>query len=320
MKKSIISSLILCIVLTSLTSCSSWMKCTVQGEPGTQILNTYGDLLATIPQSGATEIKLKRKDRKKDFLLTRQTPESPIIPMGLNYDKRNMAGREAACYWSSVVALPLFWIPILVYGNYTDNYDVSDELKLSNTQSANSDLNNLVMNASLPTDEIKAYSPREYKGASTSSSVKHAKDNSKKEEKQKFGSPEDYYEYTKEFLTTPDQYSIEEFVLLDVALASKFKNGVYKYTPGESTFTIDKNTLYEDDEVKAKFNPLLKNVIVITSSGEAKMPMILYTDKNGIDHGLRAIKYKKDGKIVLYDYVRNNSGKYVNNSYYTLYR
>lgn len=73
------------ISIVTLTNCSSTMKCYVTGEPETKIFTSDGKYLGEIPFNGIVEIKIDRKDNRHDFLIAQQKPDSPIIPIGLNY-------------------------------------------------------------------------------------------------------------------------------------------------------------------------------------------------------------------------------------------
>lgn len=353
MKKSILVFLIISILSVSLTGCSSTMKCTVYGTPGTKLYTSRGGYLGTVPQSGMCDIELQRKDYKHDFLLTQFDTESPIIPMGLDYSKRNNKARDTVTGITVFAFLPFFWIPTICWSNYNDRLDVEDCLKLQQHQSSNADLYAMVANASNPIDEMKTYSIKEHKSArALSPTIKKAKTNLKTDTNSssvdivghkdaKSSTPtnstpqsrakgttvstllssDEFYEYTKEFFSTPKTYYVKEIVIPSIAVESDFKSGFSHYEPGESTFSIERNTIYRDGEIVAKFEPQIKDVMVTNSSNDVTMQMILYRDLlSSVDMGQRAVKFK-DGHIVVYEYVKNkNTGTYVLITYYELYK
>lgn len=148
--KPIYSFIILALTIFILSSCSSTMKCTVYGEPYTKIYTSKGDYLGEISSSGSTNLSINRKNRH-DFLLSRQSSTSPLIPIGLDYSKRSMGFRN---FCTAFFSLPTLCIATVPYANYLDNLDVDDELKLNAKQSSNQDLEQLMLSSSKPVDEI----------------------------------------------------------------------------------------------------------------------------------------------------------------------
>lgn len=153
------------------------MNCVVTGTPGSQIFvnETFdknapvNDLthIATIPSSGEIQVKLNREKILHDFLFVRTTSESPLIPMGLDYSKRNTTGHRILCgvFIPTGIGVPIVSLPIALW---MDNKDVDSELVLHKRQTANSDLNSIVMSASNPIEEINNLKPKEHKSSKKS--------------------------------------------------------------------------------------------------------------------------------------------------------
>lgn len=143
----------MCIMalMFGVSSCSSTMKCTVYGSPGTEIYYPNGNYIATIPPMGKCKIKLERS--RTDLLLTRQSEGSPMIPMGLDYNRRkNIWFVETM---NALFIVPTVCLSTLAYLDYVDKGDVACEVALRSRQQVNSDLNNLVTASSNPIDEIR---------------------------------------------------------------------------------------------------------------------------------------------------------------------
>lgn len=157
------------------------------------------------------------------------------------------------------------------------------------------------------------------KPASTAS-ASSTKSDSKTESTSSLVNANDFYEYTKEFFTTPKSYYVKELIIPELFISSNFEDGVYEYKSGESTLSIKGKSLYENDKLKATFDPQIKEVTVFGES-DVTMQMIIYNDSQTSNNkGLRATKWK-DGKIIIYEYVKNRAtGKYIMVSYYELYK
>lgn len=150
------------LTILGLHSCSSVMKCDVYGHPGTKIYKYDGTYVGTINHSGKAELKLSRK-QKYDLLYAKESDDSPIIPIGLNYDKR--ANNEVGLGLLAVIGAPFtIGLSAWQYDQYIkDNEDVKDQLKLCKQQSSNTDLTKLVYSSSNPLDEIKALPVKQHK-------------------------------------------------------------------------------------------------------------------------------------------------------------
>lgn len=152
-------------------SCSSVMKCDIYGKTGTKIYQTNGDWIGTIDNSGKAQIKLSRK-KKYDFFYAQESEGSPIIPIGLNYNKRS--NQEFLGGLLSIICLPVT-VGISVYKceqYFTQNEDVKDQLKLLKRQNSNTDLSKLIYNSSDPIEEIKALPPKQHKKGKQEKQVK----------------------------------------------------------------------------------------------------------------------------------------------------
>ena len=163
--------LILIFVSFFFGGCSGVMKCNVYGTPGTKIYNSKGDSqIATIGPSGKVEIKLSRESLIPHMLYARETPSSPIIPFGLDYNKRNGNGLRAAT--AHILCLPTLWISEAIWWKYMTYCDVMDGLSLKKNQYVNNDLANLIANSADPLAEMRALPPREYRSGNTSKASK----------------------------------------------------------------------------------------------------------------------------------------------------
>lgn len=139
------------ISIVTLTNCSSTMKCYVTGEPETKIFTSDGKYLGEIPFNGIVEIKIDRKDNRHDFLIAQQKPDSPIIPIGLNYSKRHNAFRE---FIAGIFTIPTLWISAATLMKYYDRWDANDQLILNKSQKSNEDLLQTILQSPSPLDEI----------------------------------------------------------------------------------------------------------------------------------------------------------------------
>lgn len=168
----LLSGLLLIAIVISCCGCSSKMKCVVQGKPDTTIYNTNHDKVGYIDNSGFGEVVLDRH-MKHDFIYARENSNSPIIPIGLNYDKRHNEFRSTKMW---ITLFPSVGLSALAMGDYEgNNGDVADELKLHKQQTANQDLASLIYSASTPIEEIQTLKPRQTKsGRSTEPSSNFA--------------------------------------------------------------------------------------------------------------------------------------------------
>lgn len=144
-----------------LNSCSSVLTCEVQGKPGTEIYRLNGNYLGIIDGSGKTKIRLPRNYRH-DMIYAKETRNSPIIPIGLNYSKR--ANMEFLAGTASLIAVPVtFGLSVYGMSKYYDYADVKDLLKLNKQQNSNTDLTKLIYSSPNPIDEIKNLPVRQHK-------------------------------------------------------------------------------------------------------------------------------------------------------------
>lgn len=162
------------VILLNTTSCSSVMKCTVYGKPGTTIYMPNGTSLGEINSSGKVKIEIPRQNGRHDLLYAKESSNSPVIPMGLDYDKRN--SNELKMFLACLFIYPTLTISFWSTYNYiNDNPDVEDKLKLHKIQNSNTDLAGLIYNSSSPYEEIKALDVKEHKSGNSRNSKASSK-------------------------------------------------------------------------------------------------------------------------------------------------
>lgn len=132
--------------------CSSTMKCTLYGAPNAEIYSSKGDLLGQISSSGNVQLSFSRKKKLPDLLMLKETSDSPLVPIGLDYSKRNNTFRLTMLTLSIA---PTLWIAPAIGLKYFDYNDVDNGLKLNKRQQDNHDLVSMVQHASNPIEEIK---------------------------------------------------------------------------------------------------------------------------------------------------------------------
>ncbi|MCM1451199.1 MAG: hypothetical protein NC102_02990 [Clostridium sp.] len=147
------------IFIIGLEGCSSKMNCLVYGKPGTEVYDSKNQWLGTIDNDGKTKIVLNRKERH-DFVYTKEGKDTPIMPIGLNYDKRNNTFRDIM---AGVTCFPTIYISAAAWNNYHKNADVEDGLKLHKRQNTNEDLMLMVNSSTNPYDEIRSLNVKSHK-------------------------------------------------------------------------------------------------------------------------------------------------------------
>lgn len=157
--KKFISCFFLSAIIICSCGCSSKMRSVIQGRPGTTIYDSFNNKVGYIGESGVGEIELNRRVRH-DLLYARENATAPIIPIGLNYDKRH---NEFRTTMTLITMIPTIWITAYCYANYRDNYDANDDLKLNKRQTTNQDLASIIDNSSNPIEEIRSLKPKQKK-------------------------------------------------------------------------------------------------------------------------------------------------------------
>lgn len=87
--------LLVTLLSTTLTSCSSSQSFIVQGVPGTMITNPQNQQIAIIDNSGQAKIKMKRKQGYTHYLQTLTPGSNILVPFALDYkDHSRATGRD----------------------------------------------------------------------------------------------------------------------------------------------------------------------------------------------------------------------------------
>lgn len=175
LKTCIIVASIISILFTS--SCSSTMKCSVYGAPNSKIYNGDGKYLGTISSNGKCDVKLSRYKRY-DFLLTQEAPDTPLIPMGLDYKARHNQFRD---FMGILFCIPTIWISGYAWMKYGERADVQDALALRNKQYSNTNMSQLVMSSVNPIDEIRSIEPTAHKSGKSKKASNESSEKSKNE-------------------------------------------------------------------------------------------------------------------------------------------
>lgn len=89
--------ILLAILCSMITACSTMQSITINGTPGTEIYSPDKKKLATINQSGQANINISSDDYYA-FLLSRQQDSEQYVPFALDYNFKSSAQTEALMY------------------------------------------------------------------------------------------------------------------------------------------------------------------------------------------------------------------------------
>lgn len=92
------------LLSTTLTSCSSSQSFFVQGVPGTIIANPQNQQIAVIDNSGQTKIKMKRKQGYTHYLQALTPGSNILVPFALDYKNHSRAtGRDLEAWGGAFI-------------------------------------------------------------------------------------------------------------------------------------------------------------------------------------------------------------------------
>lgn len=100
--KKIFAFLIILLIVTSLTSCST-QKVSISAKPGTEIYSPKMVKLADVPNSGTVYIKISRDDFY-GFLLTHEKDSDKFVPFAMNYRRNAFVGAKATMIIGAVAS------------------------------------------------------------------------------------------------------------------------------------------------------------------------------------------------------------------------
>lgn len=95
--------ILLAILCSMITACSTMQSITINGTPGTEIYSPDKKKLATINQSGQANVNISSDDYYA-FLLSRQQDSEQYVPFALDYNFKSSAQTEALTYTGMTLA------------------------------------------------------------------------------------------------------------------------------------------------------------------------------------------------------------------------
>lgn len=155
--------LLCCLLIVAIgvttTGCSHNLNMTLYGTPNSKVFDSKGEYIGQIASNGVMNVSLNRYE-SYDLLFTQNTDGDPLIPVGLDYSKRNSLFREIMV---GILFFPTVGISAWAEYVYCERMDVGDGLKLDRPQYANTGFIQAIDMSPNPIDEIRALTPRAHK-------------------------------------------------------------------------------------------------------------------------------------------------------------